>query len=188
MKKSIKKTLNHQEVKAEINALHKNKIEKLFLIERVGYLLILLSGLLPFLHSFVKFEKLENKIFGFTSIQSFLYSFGVHLSILCLTLGVLLSISAIADHQKYRAVQVHLRYALISPFISAIFYCSWVFIPNVNYDLLAYVFLSIFICAISLLIFKRISSYIESMKRLSRYRETVLNNGLSYLKSKLTNN
>ncbi len=186
LRKSTKKKLKHQEDKGKAKTLGESKTQHLFLIERLGYLFILFSGLVPFLHSFVKFEKLEEKLFGFTSIQSFLYSFGVHLSILFLTIGVLFAISVGTSDSRYKVIQHHLRYALISPFISAIFYCTWVFIPNVNYDLLAYVFLTIFICVLSVLIYRRITNHIEAIKVLSEHKETVLNNGLSYLKTKLS--
>lgn len=178
--------MRHPEDKDQIEKLNESKTEHLFFIERLGYFFILFSGLVPFLHSFVKFEKLEEKIFGFTSVQSFLYSFGVHLSILLLTIGVLFAISVGTSDNRYKSIQHHLRYALISPFVSAIFYCSWVFIPNVNYNFLAYVFLSLFICAISILIYRRATNYIESIKMLSKHRENVLNSGLSYLKTKLS--
>ncbi len=177
--------LNQPEGKVQIDNLDHSKTEHLYLIERIGYFCILFSGLVPFLHSFVKFEKLEEKIFGFTSVQSFLYSFGVHLSILLLTVGVLFAISVGSSSSRYKIIQYHLKYALISPFVSAIFYCTWVFIPNVNYNLLAYVFLSIFICVISILIFHRITNYIEAIKIMIKHKEDVLNNGLNHLKTEL---
>ncbi|WP_162144488.1 hypothetical protein [Aquimarina latercula] len=180
--------MSHQGDKDEISELENDKRVNLFFIERLGYFLVLISGILPFLHSFIKHETLEEKLFGFTSVQSFLYSFGVHLSILFLVIGVLCSISVASSASKYKTIQSHLRYTLISPFVSAVFYNTWVFIPNVNYDLLAYIFLTLFICSISVLIFYRIYKYIETLKLVNKHKETVLNNGLTYLKSKLNRN
>lgn len=184
LKQSIKTLLNHQEGSQEIKS--KNAGLTLLFVEKLGFLLILLSGLMPFVHSFVKHEVLEEKIFGFTSVHLFLYSLGVHLSILFLVIGVLLIISVVNSPARYKIVQNYLRYSLISPFISSIFYLSWVFIPDVDYNLLAYIFLSLFICSISLIIFYQILRYINTLKLINKHRENVLKDGLSYLKSKLT--
>ncbi len=182
--KSTKTELSHQEDNQEIKT--KNKGLTLFFIEKVGFLFILLSGLMPFVHSFVEREILTEKFFGYPSIQAFLYSLGVHLSILFLVIGVLLIISVVNSPARYKIVQNYLRYSLISPFISSIFYLSWVFIPDVDYNLLAYIFLSLFICSISLIIFYQILRYINTLKLINKHRENVLKDGLSYLKSKLT--
>lgn len=140
---------------------------------------------MPFVHSFVKHEVLEEKVFGFSSIHLFLYSFGVHLCAFLLVIGVLMTTSVANKPSRYQVIQNYLRYSLISPFISGIFYLSWVFIPDVNYNLLAYIFLALLICVISLLIFFRVLKYINTLKHVSRQKENILNDGMSYLKSKL---
>ncbi|GGX11235.1 helix-turn-helix domain-containing protein [Aquimarina muelleri] len=183
-----KTELSPQEDNQEIKI--KNKGLNLFFIEKVGFLFILLSGLMPFVHSFVKDETPENKIFGFTGIQAFLYSLGVHLSILFLVIGILLIISVVNSPARYKIVQNYLRYSLISPFISSIFYLSWVFIPDVDYNLLAYIFLSLFICFISLIIFYQILRYINALKvdyknQLIQIKNTISKIKINFDQSKL---
>lgn len=163
-------------------------VSNLFVIEKIGYFLILLSGILPFLHSFIKHEKLEERFFGFTSIQSFLYSFGVHLSILFLSVGMFFIISVPSTEGRYQTVQKYLRYALISPFVSAIFYSSWVFIPNVDYNFLAYVFLTIFLCVISVLIFIKINKFINVSKLTYDDQLERLKNSFNIMKSNFSQN
>lgn len=179
--------LNHPEDNLEeTNFLVKNKAgANLFFIEKLGFFIILVSGIMPFVHSFVKHKVLEEKLFGFTSVHLFLYSLGVHLCAFFLVIGVLMIISVANNPTRYKIIQHYLRYALISPFVSGVFYLSWIFIPDVNYNLLAYVFLSLLICVISLFIFRSILNYINTLKNISKHKEDILNDGMSYLKSKL---
>ncbi|MEW7289951.1 helix-turn-helix domain-containing protein [Aquimarina sp. 2304DJ70-9] len=171
-----------------LNLKVKNSTLSLLLIEKLGFLFILTSGVLPFVHSFVKHEVLEEKIFGFTSVHTFLYSLGVHLSVLFLVIGILMTVSVANDSSKYRVIQRYLQYSLISPFVSAIFYFTWVFIPDVNYNLLAYIFLTLFICAISVIIFYRISKYINLLK--SDYKDQLdfIKKTISSIKTNITQN
>jgi hypothetical protein len=61
--KSTKKTSKHLEGKDKTKTLDKSKTDHLFFIEKLGYFFILFSGLVPFLHSFVKFEKCVFEIY-----------------------------------------------------------------------------------------------------------------------------
>lgn len=185
--------LNHQEVNLdqEINdrfhKLHFNNSDfQLFLIEKLGFFLILISGLMPFVHSFVEHKVLDEKIFGFSSVHLFLYSFGVHLGTFLLVIGVLLAVSVANTASRYNIIQNYLKYSLTSPFISGIFYLSWVFVPDVNYNLLAYIFLGLIISTISLLVFIKVLKYINTLKLLNKHKENVIKDGFTYLKSKLT--
>ncbi|WP_271782246.1 hypothetical protein [Aquimarina algiphila] len=179
--------LLHREGNSEINDALKNKRAnlKLLYIEKLGILLILISGLMPFVHSFVEREILEEKLFGYPSIQAFLYSLGVHLCVLFIVIGVLMTISVANTSSRYKIIQNYLRYSLISPFVSGVFYLSWVFIPDVDYNLLAYIFLSLVISVMSVIIFYQFLKYINVLKHINKHRENVLRDGLSFLKSKL---
>jgi len=157
----------------------------LFFIEKLGFLFILISGVMPFVHAFVKHKVLEEKIFGFDSYHILLYSLGVHLCVFLLVIGVLLTISIVDTPYRYKIIQRYLRYTMISPFVSGVFYLSWVFIPDVNYNYLAYVFLAMLVCVLSILIFFQVLRYIHTLKLANRHRETVVKDGLSYLESKL---
>ncbi len=164
----------------------KNSTTKLLVLESIGFILILSSGILPFAHSFIKHKVLDEKLFGFTSVHTFMYSLGTHLSLLFLVLGVLLSISIISNKEKYETIQRQMRYALLSPFISAVFYLSWIFVPNVNYDILAYIFLGLFISALSVFVYFKIHNNIKALKLIYRHRETVVLTSIDYLKSRLS--
>ncbi len=156
---------------------------KLFFIEKLGFFLILISGLMPFVHSFVKDEILENRFFGFTSYHTFLYSFGVHFGTILLTIGIVFVIAVLHNGERFIKIRKYLLYSLISPFISGVFYISWVFIPDVNYNLLAYIFLSLIICVICFIVFITILRYINSLNRISKEKKKSLNTNIL----KLTN-
>ncbi len=179
-RKSEESDSKEDEEKAKI-LLEKNTAgSSLFFIEKLGYFLILISGLMPFVHSFVKKKVLEERFFGFPSIQSFLYSLGVHLSILFLVIGILMAISVANSPSRYKIIQNYLRYTLISPFVSGVFYLTWVFIPNVDYNLLAYIFLALIISVLSLIIFGRVLKYINILK-------LDYNEQLDFIKSSISN-
>ncbi|GAA4106205.1 hypothetical protein GCM10022393_00530 [Aquimarina addita] len=178
--------------KKQTNDVIDKNISSLFIIEKIGYFLILISGVLPFVHSFIKHEVLDERLFGFTSVQSFLYSFGVHISILFLSVGIFFVTYIPSTEDRYKEVQKLLRYTLISPFASAIFYNTWVFIPNIDYNLMAYIFLSIFICVISIFIFFKINKAISISKvtyegQLNRLRNSINSIKLNFSQNSLPN-
>ncbi|WP_025742809.1 hypothetical protein [Aquimarina pacifica] len=168
-----------------IEALKIKKTFNLFFIEKFGFLLILISGLMPFLHAFVKDEILENRFFGFTSYQTFLYSLGGHLCTFLLVIGILFTISTVSNLERFKVIQKYLQYTLLSPFVSGFFYLTWVFIPDVDYNYLAYTFVALFILGISFIIFRQIIKYINTLILINQHKETVIESGMSYLKSKL---
>ncbi|WP_034230282.1 hypothetical protein [Aquimarina pacifica] len=163
----------------------KNKSLKinLFFIEKLGFFLILISGLLPFVHTFVKKKILEDRFWGFSSVHQFLYSFGVHFSTFLLVVGVLLAISVVNSPTRYKIIQKYLRYAMVSPFVSGVFYLSWVFIPEVNYNYLAYTFLAFLICVLSLFVFREILKYISLQKKVDSENNNKLKTNIRRLTS-----
>jgi AraC-like DNA-binding protein len=184
------------EIKTNHNKQKKKTQEKkpgftLFFIEKLGFFFILVSGLMPFVHSFVKREILVEKFFGYPSIQAFLYSLGVHLCILFLTIGILMTISIANSAHRYRIIQNYLRYSLISPFVSGVFYITWVFVPDVDYNILAYIFLALIISIISIIILYRIYRYINVLKldynnQLTQIKDSISNIKINLTKTKLS--
>lgn len=161
---------------------------KIFTYELLGNILIILSGVLPFIHVIVPDEPLTEKFFGYTSIHRFLYSAGTHTSLLFLALGIFIIIYSLSEKEDIRITIKHLRLSLLSPFMSALFFISWVFIPNVNYNFLAYTFFGVLIIITGVLILFKIKEYIEYLRQLHDYKELLLNEGLDFVNHKLDNN
>ncbi len=159
-------------------------IRNIFITYFVGNLLILISGFLPFVHAFVKDVPLEDKIFGFTSVHRFLYSAGVHVAFLLLIIGVLVVIN-FSDKNNLNSIKKNLYFSMISPFISGVFFLTWVFIPNVNYNFLAYSSLGIIITLAIILISYFLYKHLKNLTYFFRYKEMILNEGLEILESNL---
>lgn len=148
-------------------------------------MLIILSGVLPFIHVLVPDEPLEDKFFGYTSIHRFLYSAGTHVSLLFLVLGVFLILHIFGKKENTRVTLKYLKLSLLSPFMSAVFFISWVFIPNVDYNLLSYTFFGIILIIISMFILFRIKEYLKYLREAYEYREVVVNESLEFISQKL---
>ena len=157
---------------------------KYLAFETLGNILIYLSGILPFIHVLIKDVKLEKKFFGFSSVHRFMYSLGNHASLLVLVVGILILIP-IFDKDNIEAYKNNLKYSLLSPFISAVFFMTWVFIPGVNFNLLAYTFIGICVSAISVFLTLRLLDYIKILKVTFLYKEKLLEKGIDYVGSKI---
>ncbi|WP_430409138.1 hypothetical protein [Kordia sp.] len=160
---------------------------KIFNYELLGNVLIILSGVLPFVHVLVPDKPLEEKFFGYTSVHRFMYSAGTHTSLLFLTLGIFIIIYTLGKKEDLKITLKHLRLSLLSPFMSAIFFISWVFIPDINYNLLAYAFFGILVIIIGILILFKVKEYIEYLRQVHEYKELLLNEGLDFVNHKLGN-
>lgn len=159
--------------------------QKVFNYEFLGNILIILSGVLPFVHVIIPDDPLEDKFFGYTSIHRFLYSAGTHASLLFLTLGIFIIIYIMGEKEDSKMTIKHFKLSLFSPFMSAIFFLSWVFIPNVNYNLLAYTFFGILVIITGILILNRVKHYLQYLKDSHDYKELVLNESLEFISQKL---
>lgn len=175
---STKMKLKLQQQKDRIKPL------KYLTFELIGNILILISGILPFVHVFIEDVKLEHKFFGFSSIHKFSYSLGTHLSLFFIVLGLIVLIPTL-DKNNIESFKNNLKYSLFSPFISAVFFMTWVFIPGVNFNFLAYTFMASCICFVSIFLVSKLRSYIKVLKMTFLYKEKLVDNGLSYLESKL---
>ncbi len=162
----------------------KVNIKNVFITYFVGNFLILSSGFLPFVHAFVKDVPLKEKFFGFTSVHRFLYSAGIHVSFILLVIGVLVVVN-FSDKSNINSIKKNLYFSMISPFISGVFFLTWVFIPNVNYNFLAYASLGIIITLIIILISYFLYKYLINLIYFFRYKEMVLNEGLEIIESNL---
>ncbi len=164
----------------------KDKINplKYLTFETLGNTLIILSGVLPFAHVLIKDVKLPEKFFGYSSIHRFAYSLGNHLSLFFIVLGLLILIP-IFDKDNINIYKNNLKFSLLSPFISATFFMTWVFIPGVNFNILAYTFIGLAISAISVFLVLKLMSYIKLLKITYIYKEKLLNKGLNYIDNNL---
>ncbi|QHI36722.1 hypothetical protein IMCC3317_20920 [Kordia antarctica] len=161
--------------------------QKVFNYEFLGNILIILSGVLPFIHVIVPDEPLVDKFFGYTSIHRFLYSVGTHGSLLLLASGVFIIIAILGKKEDNAITLKHLRLSLYSPCLSALFFISWVFIPDINYNLLAYVFFGIFVIIIGAYILFRVKEYLQYLRQVHDYKEMILNESLEFISHKLDN-
>lgn len=143
-----------------------------------------MSGILPFIHVLIKDEPLEKKFFGFSSIHRFAYSLGNHVSLLFIVLGLLLLVPLL-DKNNIESYKNNLKYSLISPFISAIFFMSWVFIPGVNFNIMAYTFIGLCISSISLFLTIKLMFYIKLLKANFLYKEKLLSTGIDFIDKKI---
>lgn len=159
--------------------------QKVFNYEFLGNILIILSGVLPFIHVIVPDEPLADKFFGYTSIHRFLYSVGTHGSLLLLALGVFIIISILGKKEDTSITLKHLRLSLYSPCISAIFFVSWVFVPQINYNLLAYLFFGVLVIITGILILNKVKEYLQYLRQSHDYKELVLNESLEFISQKL---
>lgn len=160
-------------------------ITKIFTYELLGNILIILSGVLPFIHVLVPDEPLESKFFGYTSIHRFLYSAGTHTSLLFLVLGIFIVLYILGKKENSTITLRYLKFSLLSPFMSAVFFISWVFIPNVDYNMLSYTFFGILIIIVSTFILFRVKEYLQYLKKAYDYRELVVNESLEFISQKL---
>ncbi len=171
-------------IKLKLQQRRGNKSLKYLIFETLGNILIYISGILPFIHVLFSDQKLESKFFGYSSIHRFLYSAGTHASLLFLVLGLLILIPILSkDNIDY--YKINLKYSLLSPFISAVFFMSWVFIPGVNFNILAYFFIGICISAISVFLILKLMDYIKLIKISFIYKERLLEEGLNYINSEI---
>jgi len=136
--------------------------------------------MLPFIHVLVPDQVLEDGFFGFSSVHRFLYSAGVHVGLLFLVLGVIINV-AVLTPEKITIIQRNLRWSLLSPFISGVFFMTWVFIPDVNYNLLAYIFIGGCICIIAVYALKKFITYIKILKLTLKYKERLVEEGLQFI-------
>ncbi len=148
-------------------------------------MLIILSGVLPFVHVLVPDEPLTDKFLGYTSVHRFLYSAGTHASLLFLALGVFIVVYILGKKEDSKITLKHLRLSMLSPFMSAIFFISWVFIPNVDYNLLAYTFFGILMIITGLFILYKVKEYLQYLRHVHDYKEMLLNEGLEFVNQKI---
>lgn len=148
-------------------------------------MLIILSGVLPFIHVLVPDEPLTDKFFGYTSIHRFLYSAGTHTSLLFLAMGVFIVVYILGKKEDSKITLKHLRLSMLSPFMSAIFFISWVFIPNVDYNFLAYTFFGILMIITGLFILYKVKEYLQYLRQVHDYKEMLLNEGLEFVNQKI---
>jgi len=158
---------------------------KVFNYEFLGNILIILSGVLPFIHVIVPDVPLEDKFFGYTSMHRFLYSVGTHGSLLMFASGVFIILSILGNKEDNTITLKHLKLSIYSPCISAIFFISWVFVPEINYNLLAYLFFGVLVIIIGILILNRIKYYLQYLKESHDYKEMILNESLEFISQKL---
>jgi uncharacterized membrane protein (GlpM family) len=114
----------------------------------LGNTLIVLSGLLPFIHVLVPDVVTDEKVFGFSSWHRFLYSAGIHAGMLMFAFGMIILLSVLTERnvQEFRD---RIIYCLLSPFMSAMFFMAWVFFPDIDYSVLAYLFIAMLIVGVS---------------------------------------
>ncbi|WP_238528673.1 hypothetical protein U8527_08840 [Kordia algicida OT-1] len=148
-------------------------------------MLIILSGVLPFIHVIIPDEPLEDKFFGYTSVHRFLYSAGTHGSLLFTALGVFIIIYVLGKKNDPKITFRHLKLSLLSPLMSSIFFISWVFIPNVDYNLLAYTFFGILVILVSMLVLNKVKGYLKYLRQIHDYKEMLLNEGLEFVNHKI---
>jgi len=160
---------------------------RIFTYELLGNMLIILSGVLPFIHVLVPDEPLEGKFFGYTSVHRFLYSVGTHGSLLFLALGMFVIISILIKKEDIKFTLKYLRLSLYSPFLSALFFVSWVFIPQINYNLLAYLFFAALVIIIGILMLSKVKNYLTYLRQVHDYKEMLLNEGLDFINHKIDN-
>lgn len=177
---STKTKLNHQE-EAETDSF-----KSFFRLYLLGNLFILLSGVLPFIHVFIPYKELDIKIFGYPSYQQFFYSAGTHFAFLLLTVGLLINLTSLTK-QNLNSFQNSIKYTLLSPLISALFFLSWVFFPGVNYDVLAYVFLAGILTILSVIILFGLIKYVANIRERVELQEKVIKKSLDSIDKKLTN-
>lgn len=158
---------------------------KVFSYEFTGNILIILSGILPFIHVLVPDIPLQDKFFGYTSVHRFLYSVGTHGSLLLLGLGIFIIIQMLGKVENTKVTLRYLRLSLYSPCLSGLFFVSWVFIPQINYNILAYIFFVILIIITGILILNRFKDYLQYLKKAHEYRELVVNESLEFISQKL---
>lgn len=158
---------------------------KIFTYELLGNILIILSGVLPFVHVIVPDKPLEDKFFGYTSVHRFLYSVGTHSSLLFLAIGMFIIISILLKKEDIGLTLKYLKLSLYSPCLSAIFFVSWVFIPQINYNILAYIFFAILVIIIGTLMLLKIRNYLKYLRQVHDYKELLLNEGLEFVNHKL---
>ncbi len=158
---------------------------KIFTYEFLGNMLIILSGVLPFIHVLVPDEPLADKFFGYTSVHRFLYSVGTHGSLLFLALGVFIVVYILGKKEDSKITLKHLRLSLYSPFLSALFFVSWVFVPQINYNLLAYIFFAVMIVLVGVMILYKVKEYLQYLRQVHDYKEMLLNEGLEFVNQKI---
>lgn len=124
------------------------KKESYIVIQILGNTLIVLSGLLPFIHVLVPDVVTDEKVFGFSSWHRFLYSAGIHAGMLMFAFGMIILLSVLTERnvQEFRD---RIIYCLLSPFMSAMFFMAWVFFPDIDYSVLAYLFIAMLIVGVS---------------------------------------
>ncbi|WP_420571928.1 hypothetical protein [Kordia sp.] len=174
------KTKSKHQLQEEIK-----KSKRIFRYEFLGNMLIILSGVLPFIHVAIPDRPLEEKFFGYTSVHRFLYSVGTHGSLLFLSLGIFVIIAILMKKEDNNLSLRYLRLSLYSPFLSALFFVSWVFIPQINYNLLAYVFFAVTIVIIGIFALYKVKEYLQYLRQIHDYREMLLNEGLEFVNHKI---
>ncbi len=138
--------------------------------EFLGSILIYASGVLPFSHVFIEDVLLKDEFFGYSSIHDFMLNMEIRLSIILLVIGFLILIS-IFQEDNLEAYKENLKLALLSPFISTIFFMTWVFIPGINFNILAYVFIGATVCAIVVFSTLKVKQYIQLFNLISLYEK-----------------
>lgn len=150
----------------EVTTEDQTKKESYILIQILGNTLIILSGLLPFVHVLVPDEVTGEKVFGFSSWHRFLYSAGIHAGMLVFAFGMILLLSVLTERnvQEFRE---RIIYCLLSPFISAMFFMAWVFFPGIDYSVLAYLFIAMLIAGVS------VGAILQLIRYLNSFRNTM---------------
>ena len=159
----------------------------LFTLEFFGNILIVTSGVIPFIHVLIPDDRNGENVFGFDNLHVFMYSLGNHAALFLLTVGILLVATLPQNNSRLEGTQFWLRLTLISPFISALFFMSWVFIPDVNFDIITYIVLGVTITILSILILLRVYKYLNNIKQLTQHRELIVEQGLDYINTTLEN-
>ncbi|MEQ3501122.1 hypothetical protein ABMY20_15310 [Tenacibaculum sp. SSH1-16] len=157
---------------------------RILTIETIGNILIYLSGILPFVHVLVKDEPLNDKFLGYTSIHRFLYSAGTHSSLLFVTIGILILVTFL-DNENISHFKKTLKFSLLSPLVSATFFMSWVVIPDVDFNLIAYIFIGLCISGFSVFSILRFLDYVKLVKIKYIYKEQLLDKGLEFVESSI---
>lgn len=174
---STKTKLSHQEEETD-------NYKSYFRLYVLGNFFILLSGVLPFIHVFIPYKELDFKIFGYPSYQQFFYSAGTHFAFLLLVVGLLINLTSLTK-ENLSNFQKTIKYTLLSPLVSALFFLSWVFFPGVNYDVLAYVFLAAIITIFSAIIIYGLIKYIANIRKRIELREKVIKKTLDSIDKEL---
>ncbi|CAL2093196.1 membrane protein of unknown function [Tenacibaculum sp. 190524A02b] len=117
-------------------------------------------------------------------MHRFLYSLGTHASLLFVIVGFLILLPLI-DKDNINYYKNTLKFSLLSPFISAMFFMTWVFIPGVNFNLLAYVFIGLCVSFIAVYLIFKLMEYIKYLKVNFLYKEKLLEKGIEYVDSKI---